>query len=194
MKGKKNPLWRALICGELCGTAMTRFELEQCIHEYGKEIYSFCKHLTGSRQEADDLYQDTFLKAVELQQKINWQENPKSFLLSVAVQIWKNRKRKAAWRNRIAPTEVLIEERDAEAMCDTEASPEEIYITREEARIVQLAVTKLPEKLKVCVLLFYMEELSIVQIAKVLKIPEGTVKSRLYQARKQLEKELENVL
>ena len=94
---------------------MEKFELEQCIREYGKEIYSFCKHLTCSRQEADDLYQDTFLKAVELQQKIDWQENPKSFLLSVAVQIWKNRKRKAAWRNRIAPTEVLIEERDAEA-------------------------------------------------------------------------------
>ena len=95
--------------------------MEQCIREYGKEIYSFCKHLTCSRQEADDLYQDTFLKAVELQQKIDWQENPKSFLLSVAVRIWKNRKRKAAWRNRIAPTEVLIEERDVEECCDTEA-------------------------------------------------------------------------
>lgn len=178
----------------MCGTAMTRHELEQCIDEYGKDIYSFCKHLTRNGQEADDLYQDTFLKAVELQQKLDWQNNPKSYLLSVAVRIWKNRKRKAVWRNRIAPTEVLIEERDVEVACDTEASPEEIYITHEEARIVQLAVDKLPEKLKVCVLLFYMEELSIPQIAKVLKVPEGTVKSRLYQARKQLEKELENVL
>lgn len=173
---------------------MTRFELEQCIHEYGKEIYSFCKHLTCSRQEADDLYQDTFLKAVELQQKIDWQENPKSFLLSVAVRIWKNRKRKAAWRNRIAPTEVLIEERDVEENCDTEASLEESYIIQEESRIVRSAVDKLSEKLRMCVLLFYMEELSIPQIAKVLKIPQGTVKSRLYQARKQLEKELEDVL
>jgi len=173
---------------------MTRFELEQCIHEYGKEIYSFCKHLTGSRQEADDLYQDTFLKAVELQQKIDWQDNPKSFLLSVAVRIWKNRKRKVAWRNRIAPTEVLIEERDVDKNCDTEASLEESYIIQEEAEIVRSAVEKLSEKLRVCVLLFYMEELSIPQIAKVLKIPQGTVKSRLYQARKQLEKELEDVL
>lgn len=168
--------------------------MEQCIREYGKEIYSFCKHLTCSRQEADDLYQDTFLKAVELQQKIDWQENPKSFLLSVAVRIWKNRKRKAAWRNRIAPTEVLIEERDVEECHDTEASLEESYIIHEESRIVRSAVDKLPEKLRMCVLLFYMEELSIPQIAKVLKIPQGTVKSRLYQARKQLQKELEDVL
>ena len=168
--------------------------MEQCICEYGKEIYSFCKHLTCSRQEADDLYQDTFLKAVELQQKIDWQENPKSFLLSVAVRIWKNRKRKVAWRNRIAPTEVLIEERDVEECCDTEVSLEEGYIIQEESRIVRSAVDKLPEKLRMCVLLFYMEELSIPQIAKILKIPQGTVKSRLYQARKQLQKELEDVL
>ena len=44
---------------------MTVFELEQCIEEYGKEIYSFCLHLTGVREWADELYQDTFLTAME---------------------------------------------------------------------------------------------------------------------------------
>ena len=44
---------------------MTDLELEQCIAEYGADIYSFCCCLTGSRQEADDLYQETFLRAVE---------------------------------------------------------------------------------------------------------------------------------
>ena len=173
---------------------MTRLELEQCIDKYGKEIYSFCKHLTCNVQEADDLYQDTFLKAVELQQKIDREENPKSFLLSIAVHIWKNRRRKVAWRNRIAPTEGLEEEHMREVMEQAQASPEESYLVSEKVRIVQCAVDKLPEKLKVCILLFYMEELSVSQIAVVLKVPEGTVKSRLYQARKRLEKELENVL
>ena len=46
---------------------MTDLELEQCIAEYGADIYSFCCCLTGSRQEADDLYQETFLRAVEKQ-------------------------------------------------------------------------------------------------------------------------------
>ena len=75
-----------------------------------------------------------------------------------------------------------------------EISPEETYLVNEEMQIVRSAVDKLPEKLKVCVLLFYMEDLSVAQVAKTLKLPEGTVKSRLYQARKLLEKELENVL
>ena len=164
------------------------------MNEYGKEIYSFCKHLTCSQQEADDLYQDTFLKAVELQQKISWKENPKSYLLSISVRIWKNHRKKVAWRKRIAPVEMLIEERDKGDMGDVEISPEEKYLVLEEKKIVQAAVDKLPEKLKVCILLFYMEELSVRQIAKVLKVPEGTVKSRLYQARKQLKNEWESVL
>ena len=48
---------------------MTEQELEMCVSQYGKDIYSFCKYLTCNRQEADDLYQDTFLMAVELQKK-----------------------------------------------------------------------------------------------------------------------------
>lgn len=173
---------------------MARVDLEQCINKYGKEIYSFCRYLTGNQQEADDLYQDTFLKGIELEHRINWQDNPKSYFLSIAVRIWKNRKRKAAWRKRILPMEVLIEERDEEVSGSAGMSPEEVYVEGEKVQIVRAAVDKLPEKQKVCVLLFYMEELSISQIAKVLKVPEGTVKSRLYQARKQLEKELESVL
>lgn len=173
---------------------MTEAELEECINKYGKEIYSFCRQLTCNQQEADDLYQDTFLKAVELRQKIDGKGNPKSYLLSIAVRIWKNRKKKAAWRNRIAPMQRLIEEWEEESSGDVETSPEEKYVVLEEEQIVQAAVNKLPEKLKLCVLLFYMEELSVRQIAGMLKLPEGTVKSRLYQARKQLEKDLESVL
>ena len=44
---------------------MTNNELEACIAQYGTDVYSFCRQLTQNRQEADDLYQDTFLKATE---------------------------------------------------------------------------------------------------------------------------------
>lgn len=67
---------------------MTNSELERCIQEYGTDIYSFCRNLTYNQQEADDLYQDTFLKAVELCERIHMEENPKSYLLSVAVRVW----------------------------------------------------------------------------------------------------------
>lgn len=173
---------------------MIKSELEKCIAEYGKDIYSFCKHITYNLLEADDLYQDTFLKALELNDRINYEDNPKSYLLSIALRIWKNKKRKYAWRKRIADTQSLVEEQGMEKSLITDKTPEDQIISQEEKQLVKQAVDQLPERLRVIVLLFYMEELSVTQIALVLKIPQGTVKSRLYQARKSLEKELEDVL
>ena len=51
------------------------------------------------------MYQDTFLKTLELLDKIQKDGNPKSYLLSVAIRIWKNRNRKINRRNSIAPME-----------------------------------------------------------------------------------------
>lgn len=173
---------------------MTGKELERCIEEYGRDIYSFCKYLTCDTQEADDLYQDTFLKAMELKEKINYQKNAKSYLISIAIRIWKNRKRKYAWRKRIAESGRLEMQKETETAQGREDSPEEQVLQKEKLVLVRQSVERLPEKFKVIILLYYMEELSVPQIAETVKIPAGTVKSRLFQARRLLEKELEDVL
>ena len=77
---------------------MTIEDLNHLITEYGKHIYSFCCNLTGSRFEADDLYQDTILKAVELRHRLDSSGNPKSFLMGISVKIWQNHKKKYAIR------------------------------------------------------------------------------------------------
>lgn len=106
---------------------MTNLELEQFITEYGREIYSFCVSLCGSRQEADDLYQDTFLTALEKIDRIDIAGNIRSYLLSVAVRLWKNRRRKRAWRRRIAQEQELNEQTadriTAEEMQDVSVLP-----------------------------------------------------------------------
>ena len=177
---------------------MTVFELEQCIETYGKEIYSFCLYLTGAREWADELYQDTFLTAMEHITQLHNEAgtNLKSYLLSVAIRLWKNKRRKAAWRRRIAPEqsmdapggEVLTGETELTDSIETEV------LRAEERRQVQRAVDTLPEKYRVVVLLYYMEELPLAQIASLLHIPSGTVKSRLHQARKLLRQQLEVLL
>lgn len=168
-------------------------ELEACIRDYGKDIYSFCRQLTRDRQEADDLYQDTFLKIVEIRDRLDFESNPKGYLLSVSVNLWRNRKRKFAWRKRITGPEVPIEDTVLE-IPSGEEPVEEQMITREQKNLVRRAVEALPEKYRMPVLLFYMEELKISEISGILEVPQGTVKSRLYKAKKVLEKELEVVL
>ncbi len=176
---------------------MNQEELEACIRNYGKAVYSFCLHLTGNRQEGDDLYQDTFLKLVELQGKAKPQGNLKSYLLTIALNLWKNRRRKFAWRQRIAGRAVSLEGElleDGREMPSRETAPEERIVLQEERRAVREAVEGLPEKYRLPVLLYYMEEQKIPEIARILKLPEGTVKNRLYKARKQLSKELEGMI
>lgn len=168
--------------------------METCIDEYGRALYSFCSYLACNRQEAEDLYQDTFLKALELGGLIDREQNPKSYLLSIALRIWKNRKRKYAWRKRIADIRPIEEEKDGNFTESEDGRPEESLLAKEEREAVQNAVRRLPERLKTAVLLYYMEELPVKEIARVMRIPAGTVLSRLHQARKSLKKELESVL
>lgn len=168
-------------------------QLEQCINEYGKDIYTFCCQITCNQQEAEDLYQDTFLKAVELGAKIDCDQNPKSYLVSIALRIWKNRKRKYAWRKRIAGTEQLMEE-TAEKDLRQESSVEEELLKKELREQVKKAVEELDEKYRLPVYLYYTLQLPVGQIGKIMKLPQGTVKSRLHKARNILKQELEVVL
>lgn len=172
---------------------MNRVQLEQCIEEYGKDVYTFCSRITGNRQEAEDLYQDTFLKAVELEEKMDNTNNPKSYLLSVAVRIWKNRRRKFAWRKRIAGCCTFTEETAKEAILGEEESAENTVLKKELEQQVRKAVGNLAEKYRIPVYLYYTLELSVEEIANVMEIPKGTVKSRLYKARVLLKQELEVV-
>ena len=173
---------------------MTKKELAECIDTYGREIYSFCRYLTGNVSEADELYQDTWLKVVELLERIDPAGNMKSFCLSVALKIWNNKKRKFAWRKRIAETQDYLDGDGLEYLGDGALTSEEKVLEEERDALVRKAVDELPDKLKTVVLLYYMEELDTVQIAKVLKVSVGTVKSRLYHARQLLKKKLEVVL
>ena len=84
--------------------------------------------------------------------------------------------------------EVLTGETELTDSIETEV------LRAEERRQVQRAVDTLPEKYRVVVLLYYMEELPLAQIASLLHIPSGTVKNRLHQARKLLRQQLEVLL
>lgn len=169
---------------------MNRAQLEQCIEEYGKDVYTFCIQITPNREEAEDLYQDTFLKAVELKGNIDYGNNPRSYLVSIALRIWKNRRRKFAWRRRIAE---ICEFTGQDKALGEEESVERTVLKKEKEEQVRKAVGNLPEKYRIPVYLYYTLQLSVEEIANVLEIPQGTVKSRLHKARTLLRRELEVV-
>lgn len=170
---------------------MTIHQFNQLLEEQGASLYRFCCYLTGNRQEADDLYQETWLKAWERHTHILAEGNPKSFLLSLAMGIWKNRCRKQARRQRILPSQDFPAN-DGISLTDPSIPlVEDLMLLQEEHRMLHQAILSLEEKWRIPLTLYYSQEMSIQEIAALLSIPSGTVKSRLNKARKLLRKLME---
>lgn len=171
---------------------MNKQLLEHYIEAYGTDIYSFCIRLTQNREQAEELYQDTFLAMCE---KEDWKEegNVKSYLLGITIKLWQNRKRKFAWRKRIAAEIPLSKEQGLEAFSADE-NLEQHMVSKEEQEAVWKAVYKLPEQLRIVILLYYMEDFKVAEIAEKMSLSISNVKSKLMRARRYLKQELEDFI
>lgn len=157
-------------------------KIEKMIAEYGGGLYRFCLKLTHKKTDADDLYQETFLKAVEHINSIRMDRNPKGYLFSICINLWKSAYRKEH--------PIVHDELDDAILIDAGIDVEDIVIMREMVRTVSRLVAQLDDKHRVAMYLYYTAELTVPEIAKALRIPEGTVKSRLYKARTVIQQKL----
>ncbi len=177
-------------------------ELERFIEKYCKSIYSFCYYLTENKTDAEDLCQETFLRAWEKREGLPdilgdprrdggpvSEKALRNYLFGIASHLWKNQYRKRQRRRSILP------EDDREAAMEEAVSaapgPEQEILHRETLMEVERQVRSLPDKLRLVVVMFYTGQMSTGEIARQLKIPEATVRSRLSRARKRLRGELE---
>ena len=159
-----------------------KVDTDRLAEEHGSALYRFCRSLTFTREDGEDLFQDTFLKALERPQRLA--ADPRSFLFATALSLWRSRKRKYARRERIAPSEPL------EDQAVPAEGPEEALLAQEEERLVREAVAALPEKYRLPLVLFYAMEMKVNDIARTLGLPPGTVKRRLFTAWELVEKGL----
>ena len=173
---------------------MNNSEFEQFVRENGRDLLRFCRMTCGDRDSGDELYQDTMLGLLGKRKQLDTRQNVKSYALSMSILLWKNKKKKYANRNRLLPVESIdCMEKDGTLTIATmsDMSPENCIIQEDEENTVQQIVANLPEKYRVPIHLYYAADLSVKEIAEVLKIPEGTVKSRMNKAKHLLKKELE---
>jgi RNA polymerase sigma-70 factor (ECF subfamily) len=173
---------------------MNNCEFEQFVRDNGKDILRFCRMTCGDKDAGDELYQDTMLRLFEKRQQLDIQGNVKSYALSVSILLWRNLKRKYSNRNRLAAVESMESLEDNRGISIEDASvpsPEERIIQADENKLVERMVAGLPEKYRMVVHLHYSADMSVKEIAGVLRIPEGTVKSRMNKAKQLLKKKLE---
>ena len=163
------------------------------IQEQGDSLFRFCCNISENLYEAEELFQDVFLKAMEIEDRVLAASDPKCFLIGIAVRLEKNRRRKAARRRRIAPEAQAFDwESDVlEAVKADEKSVEEKLIEMEQVRMVRTNALQLSRCNQRIAALYYGEGMKVREIAELVRLPQGTVKSRLSKIRKQLRKGLE---
>lgn len=170
---------------------MTSEQIEKLVTTHMDSVFQFCCFLTGSRADAEDLSQDTFLKVMEIKHKFHWNEESRSdrnYLIGIAVNLWRNQQRKRSRRQRIAPTEPLSDTRANLGQCP---DIEEQVLDQELERLLRECISNLPDKQKVVIHMFYSAQMTMEEIAGILHIPKETVKSRLRLAKNHLRKGLE---
>lgn len=173
---------------------MNTYEFEQFVQNNGKDILRFCRMTCGNQESGNELYQDTMLKLLEKRQHLDFKQNVRSYALSISILLWKNKKKKYANRNRLLPMESIDRPENEEnpIIADVTAISPESYILQEEVnKTVRQMVANLPEKYRTSIYLYYSANMSVHEIAKMLHIPEGTVKSRMNKARQLLKDKLE---
>ncbi len=149
--------------------------INQFIRQYGKRLYGLCLHLCINSFEADDLYQETWLKVVKNIEKYDPTKEFEPWLTQICVNTYRNSLR----RIMRSPILDFSSNENKDAVFQSVAAPE-----KEDYSELYDAVNRLPNKLRLAVILFYFREQDIASVADILHIPVGTVKSRLNKARK----------
>ena len=166
-------------------TRRAQFEREALQHL--DALYSFALKLSRARDDAEDLVSDTMLRAFERWEQYRLGTNIRAWLFTILYHVFVSRKRR-------------IDAREVQSHDDGngwsaheavgEADPEgRFYDSFLDDEIVR-AIDALPEEYRSAVVLSDIQELRYAEIAEILGIPEGTVKSRLFRGRRLLQRKL----
>jgi RNA polymerase sigma-70 factor, ECF subfamily len=157
------------------------------IGRYRKELFSFLVRFTGHVELAEDVFQETFLQLHISAATFDPERRLKPWLFTIAANKARDAMR-SRWRKQAAPLDATVAGAEdeqtsyASLMPSSIAAPDENLANFETRQAVQNIVNRMPENLRVVLLLSYFHEFPYKDIADMLNVPLGTVKSRLHAA------------
>jgi RNA polymerase sigma-70 factor, ECF subfamily len=146
------------------------------------------------RSEAEEAVQDGYLKAFDAIGTFAGRSSLSTWLTRIVVNEALSRRSRAQRRSRLLNQEsvlVLEEYREKLMAGSVTQSPEKVLMRRQIAKLLETAIARLPDTFRPVFVLREIEGLSVEDTAEALQIPEETVKTRLFRARRRLQKELD---
>ena len=159
-----------------------------------QRLYRAAWSILKNRAEAEDAVQDGYMKAFDAIETFVGRSSLSTWLTRIIINEALDRRRRAQRRSELLSQEsvpVLEEYREKLMAGSVAQSPERALMRRQIAKLLEAAIARLPDTFRVVFVLREVEGLSVEETAEALGIPEETVKTRLFRARRRLQKELD---
>jgi len=159
----------------------------ELVHRYQRELFTFLNRFLGDAASADDVFQETFIQVHQSGDSFDATKRFRPWLFTIAANKARDQLRSRA-RRRTSPLQATMDPTNDEGrqfvdlIESMEIGPEVRLEQAETAERVQAAIKLLPENLREILLLAYFHQFPYRQIAEMLNLPLGTVKSRLHAA------------
>jgi len=165
----------------------------EIVHRYKDKLINFLFRYTGSREEAEDLAQDTFLKLYKSKHLYKEIAKFSTWFYTIAINIAKTNLRKKKNYSSISISDFDPDgEKDFDLKADV-LSPEETAQAGIENEFIQQAINSLDDKFKEVIILRDIQDMDYEEIAEIMKLPLGTVKSRINRGREKLKELLQDI-
>ncbi len=158
---------------------------EQLVRRHEKKVYRLLLRMMGNREEAEDVAQETFLSLHRHGHRFRGEARFSTFVYRVASNAALNRRRTLG-RNRARLKKLAVRQAAGDDLPQTPRNPEDSAGGVEISGVVREALDSLKPALRMPVLLYDIEGLAYGEIAEILGVAEGTVKSRIHRARQAL--------
>jgi len=159
------------------------------VRQYETGVFRLVLSIVGDQAEANEITQETFIAALRALPSYQEKQSLKAWLYKIALNHSRShlRKRKVLERLRTTLTSIFQVETQKQTL------PEESAIQSEKEAAVWNSLNELDERYRTVVVLRYFHELSIAEISEILSVNEGTIHSRLYNAREKLRNALKDL-
>lgn len=175
--------------------AGSREAFDELISRYQRRVYTFAYRLTGNPDEAADVAADTFVRIFTSIGSFRGDSSFATWLFRVVTNIYlDSRKRQRGRPTQSLDEMVQLEENSVQRQVEDDGpTPYDVALEHQRHAALEAAIASLPEYQRLMIVMYHVQGLAYEEIAEILDVPIGTVKSRLNRARLALRQKLEPV-
>lgn len=166
---------------------------EEIVARYKDQLLNFVFRFLGNQEQAEDILQETFMRVYRNRHAYRRVAKFSTWIYTIAGNLARTELRKRKRRRLFSISDMGVEDKDYE-VSDEGYNPESYVDTLLHDEVIQEEINKLSPKFREVIILRDIQELSYDEISKILRIPIGTVKSRVNRARLRLQASLRKYL